>query len=164
MYGNSSLIYLTKNQSDSVIEGGMALRSEAGRLFCKLFAGSLWRRMGSLVGRQPANLKSLKSATAGREIENSHQVGATVVPIDRITGSEGRSQDFDREFRPLKAFNYNRWVGVAVAMMQGKTMPPVELIQIGDEYFVRDGHHRISAARALGQLSVDAIVTSWSLA
>jgi len=39
----------------------------------------------------------------------------------------------------------------------------VELIQVGDVYFVRDGHHRISVARALGQRDVEAEVTLWQV-
>ncbi len=34
-------------------------------------------------------------------------------------------------------------------------MPPVELIQAADGYYVRDGHHRISVARAAGQASIE---------
>jgi hypothetical protein len=41
---------------------------------------------------------------------------------------------------------------------------PVELIQVGEVYFVRDGHHRISVAAALGQQEVDASVTVWQVA
>jgi hypothetical protein len=42
-------------------------------------------------------------------------------------------------------------------------MPPVELIRVGDVYFVRDGHHRVSVARALGQAYIDAEVTVWEV-
>jgi hypothetical protein len=38
-------------------------------------------------------------------------------------------------------------------------MPPVDLVRIGQIYFVRDGHHRISVARALGRTDIDAYVT-----
>ena len=38
-------------------------------------------------------------------------------------------------------------------------MPPVELLKVGDIYFVRDGHHRVSVARALGRADIDAYVT-----
>ena len=44
-------------------------------------------------------------------------------------------------------------------MQTGDTLPPVELLRVGDRYFVRDGHHRISIAKALGHNSVDAVVT-----
>jgi ParB-like chromosome segregation protein Spo0J len=36
-------------------------------------------------------------------------------------------------------------------------LPPVELIQV-DGFFVQDGHHRISVAKALGEDYVDAEV------
>jgi hypothetical protein len=52
---------------------------------------------------------------------------------------------------------------VAKARLKGVTLPPVELIQVGDVYFVRDGHHRISVARAFGQEHVDAEVTVWEV-
>ena len=37
----------------------------------------------------------------------------------------------------------------------------MELVQLGDLYFVREGHHRISVAQAMGQESIDAEVTVW---
>jgi hypothetical protein len=37
------------------------------------------------------------------------------------------------------------------------------LIQVGDDYFVRDGHHRISVARAFGREQIDAEVIVWDL-
>jgi hypothetical protein len=55
----------------------------------------------------------------------------------------------------------NRWLSVAAARDQGKGLPPVVLVQVGDVYFVRDGHHRIAVARALGQLDIEAQVTVW---
>ena len=45
------------------------------------------------------------------------------------------------------------------AQLRGLGLPPIELIQLGDAYFVRDGHHRISVASALGQHHIDAVVT-----
>jgi hypothetical protein len=44
-------------------------------------------------------------------------------------------------------------------MRRGESMPPVDLVRIGAIYFVRDGHHRVSAARALGRTDIDAYVT-----
>jgi hypothetical protein len=56
-----------------------------------------------------------------------------------------------------------RWVNIATAILQGEFLPPVDLIRVGETYFVRDGHHRISAARALGQKEIDAVVTTWNV-
>jgi hypothetical protein len=38
-------------------------------------------------------------------------------------------------------------------------MPPISVYRIGDMHFVRDGHHRVSVARALGLSHIDAYVT-----
>ena len=84
--------------------------------------------------------------------------------LGQIRGSEGRCQDFDVAFHPLKQHAEERWVSVARAQLRGLGLPPIELIQVGEVYFVRDGHHRISVAAALGQQEIDAVVTVWQLA
>jgi hypothetical protein len=38
-------------------------------------------------------------------------------------------------------------------------MPPISVYRIGDMHFVRDGHHRVSVARAHGLTDIDAYVT-----
>jgi hypothetical protein len=87
--------------------------------------------------------------------------GVRTVPVRRIVGSEGRSNDFDRNFCPLQDHSRGRWLRVAQAFQQGIALPPVSLIQVGDVYFVRDGHHRISVASAMGQMEIEAEVTVW---
>ncbi len=87
--------------------------------------------------------------------------GIRTVPIGQICGSESRSSDFDRDFNPLQDHNKGRWLSVAAARRRGKALPPVDLIQVGDAYFVRDGHHRVSVARALGQQDIEAQVIVW---
>jgi hypothetical protein len=83
------------------------------------------------------------------------------VLIGQIRGSQDRSHDFDHDFNPLQDHNKGRWLGIAAARQRGKALPPVELVQVGDVYFVRDGHHRISVARALGQRDIKAKVMVW---
>jgi hypothetical protein len=56
-----------------------------------------------------------------------------------------------------------RWLRVAEAYRRGMSLPPVQLIKAGESYFVRDGHHRISVARALGQQEIDAEVVVWEV-
>ena len=55
-------------------------------------------------------------------------------------------------------------MSVLLARWMDVPLEPVQLIQIGDDYFVRDGHHRISVARALGETCIDAEVTVWMVA
>jgi hypothetical protein len=47
---------------------------------------------------------------------------------------------------------------VAVVRLAGEDLPAVELVHTGGIYFVRDGHHRISVAKALSEAYIDAEV------
>jgi hypothetical protein len=79
------------------------------------------------------------------------------VPVGQIVGTVARAGDFDGDFRLLNRELRNRWREVAGAMGRG-VEPPVELIQLGELYFVVDGHHRVSVARTLGRDTVVAQV------
>ena len=52
-----------------------------------------------------------------------------------------------------------RWQRIAEAIRRGESMPPIDVYKIGDMYFVRDGHHRVSVARQLGLDVIEANVT-----
>lgn len=80
------------------------------------------------------------------------------VPVANIVGTAGRPGDFDQEFRLVNPRLRDRWQQLACAVESGLVPPPVELVQLGELYFVRDGHHRVSVARARGQLAVTARV------
>jgi hypothetical protein len=90
---------------------------------------------------------------------SEHPVGLQVVPLDAIVGTVDRGRDFDRRFRPTSGRVRSRWEHIATAMRRGEPLPPVDLAKIGELYFVRDGHHRVSVARALGWSEIDAYVT-----
>jgi hypothetical protein len=88
-----------------------------------------------------------------------HDLGLQLVPLDQIVGSVDRAADFDRGFRPTSPRLRSRWERIAAAQRRGESMPPVSLFKIGDLYFVRDGHHRVSVAKSLGRADIDAYVT-----
>jgi hypothetical protein len=119
--------------------------------------GQFWSR---LTGRSRA-LYALKDVRAACTLKAESDGGIRPVPIRQIRGSEGRSRYFDCDFNPLYDQARGRWLNIARARQQGKDLPPVVLVQVGEIYFVRDGHHRISVARALGQLDIEARVTMW---
>jgi len=96
-------------------------------------------------------------------VEAESDGGIRTVPLSQIRGSEGRSRYFDGDFNPLHDRARGRWLNIARARQQDKVLPPVVLVQVGDIYFVRDGHHRVSVARALGQTDIDARVTLWQV-
>jgi hypothetical protein len=68
-------------------------------------------------------------------------------------------RDFDRQFRPTSSRVRERWERLALAQRRGESIPPIEVYQVGELYFVSDGHHRVSIALATGQKTIDAYVT-----
>jgi hypothetical protein len=76
-------------------------------------------------------------------------------------GSVNRYRDFDRDFNPLRKEDRDRWARVAEAYLEGATLPPVDLIKIGEVYVVLDGNHRVSVARHFGVKYIDAVVTEY---
>jgi hypothetical protein len=93
----------------------------------------------------------------GRTYER--QLGLQTIELDSIVGTVDRRKDFDRGFRPTSARTRPRWERIAMAQRRGEDMPPISVYRIGDLHFVRDGHHRVSVARALGRTAIDAYVT-----
>jgi hypothetical protein len=83
----------------------------------------------------------------------AYQTGARrmqSVPVEQIRGSVGRKRDFTCEFLPRRMAHQARWVRIEMALATQQTLPPVELYQVGEVYFVVDGHHRVSVAAARG--------------
>ena len=76
--------------------------------------------------------------------------GIRTVPLNRIVGSVGRYKDFDSRFRFKPTVPSDRFEGIKKAMRQGRTLGPVKIFEIKDEFYVLDGNHRIAAAKELG--------------
>jgi nucleotide-binding universal stress UspA family protein len=81
------------------------------------------------------------------------------IPIDAIIGSVNRYQDFSRGFLPGKNINEERWANIELANYGSQGLPPIEVYQIDEVYFVSDGNHRVSVAKQLGSSHIQAYVT-----
>ena len=81
------------------------------------------------------------------------------VPLATVVGSVARQGDFDAEFTLINKALEARQRRVAEVFTRGQFPPPLELVRLGELYFVRDGHHRVSVARSLGWDSLPATVT-----
>jgi hypothetical protein len=81
------------------------------------------------------------------------------IPLDAIAGTvePSRAELFDGDFRPSK-LSRSRWERIWMAEHRGTPLPPISVIRVRDGYAVRDGHHRVSVARARGALTIDAAV------
>jgi nucleotide-binding universal stress UspA family protein len=80
------------------------------------------------------------------------------IPLDAIIGSVNRYNDFTRSFLPRSAIDRDRWTGVMSIATGSSGIPPIDVYQIGEVYFVQDGHHRVSVARRLGIDPIQAYV------
>jgi nucleotide-binding universal stress UspA family protein len=96
-----------------------------------------------------------------KKMLKGHEVGLPEIreiPLDSIVGSVGRFADFSSTFLPKAEINEERWAKVKVAMTTGTGVPPIEVYQIGEAYFVLDGNHRVSIARSLKMKFIEAYV------
>jgi hypothetical protein len=81
-----------------------------------------------------------------------------VIPLRAIVGTVDASIDFDGAFRPSTNRVADRWQRVALAHRRGHALPPIAVVEGPDGYYVVDGRHRVSGARALGQTDIEAWV------
>jgi hypothetical protein len=86
-------------------------------------------------------------------------LGLQTIELDSIVGTVDRGREFDRRFNPTSGRVRPRWERINTAQRKGQAMPPIDVYRIGELHFVKDGHHRVSVARALGHRDIDAYVT-----
>jgi hypothetical protein len=102
-------------------------------------------------GEHPLTLADAVSAEGPARLE--------VVPIARIVGTLEPTGDFDASFRPASEVPRHRWERIALAHRKGIALPPIVLQEGPAGYYVVDGRHRVSVARALGRTDIDAWVS-----
>lgn len=85
--------------------------------------------------------------------------GVREIPLEAIRGTvePSRAAQFDSAFRPARAVR-TRWQRIWMAEQRGTPLPPISVVPVGDAFALRDGHHRVSVARARGALTIDAQV------
>jgi hypothetical protein len=130
-------------------------------------AWGAWRRRG----REDAErrrierevLPSLYDAHPSASTAPRRTIGLRTVPIDRIVGTMRHPSQNTADFKPLPRLRGRNWLArwqrINRAMNRLEMLPPVELVQVGDGYYVADGHNRVAAARQAGAVDIDADVT-----
>jgi nucleotide-binding universal stress UspA family protein len=114
--------------------------------------------MARLTGRS-VDLLSYEDVRKKLKGRGSVERGLQDIPLDAIIGSVGRYNDFTRSFLPRRDSDQQRWAQVMAKVTDSGGLPPIEVYQIGEAYFVRDGNHRVSVARELGAPTIQAYVT-----
>ncbi len=110
------------------------------------------------IGRRPNDLIPYHEVRQRLSPDRESYRGLQTVNINQIVGSMDRFNDFDRAFLPRQRHTANRWKSVDKAFLRDVRLPPIQLYQVGDIYFVKDGNHRVSVAREKGADFIDAEV------
>jgi hypothetical protein len=118
-----------------------------------------WLSVSAWFRRRDNELVPFDEVRRRLPTEAQHYAGNQEILLDKIMGSVGRYQDFDRAFLPKHSFLRSRWESVDRAQLQDIQLPSIEVYKLGPFYFVKDGNHRVSVARERGQVYIDAVVT-----
>ncbi len=136
-------------------------RSEGKEQFESARFKSLLNNLKFFTRERSNKLLSFDEINKGLQLHNQHYLGMREVLVENIVGSIDRYKDFDRYFLPKKAHLEHRWSNIYNAYKNDVILPAVNLYKIGDIYFVIDGNHRVSVARRMGVLYIDAEVTEF---
>ena len=126
--------------------------------FSKAMQKAFWEEIRGFFARKSTRLLPFDEVKDKLEIWFVQDLGMQTISIDSIVGSEGRYKSFTRHFLPIQEDLRDRWKNVAQAYYFHRNLSPVELYRVQDTYFVKDGHHRISVARAKGVRYIEARV------
>jgi hypothetical protein len=130
------------------------VQADFARARSRAFLHDLW----SVFSRRPRRLLSYDEVKEKLRVGGPLYRGIRTVEIARIVGTVNRYADFDHAFLPTHNRYANRWQSIDRAFYEEVSLPPVVLYQVGEVYFVVDGHHRVSVARQQGQEFIEAEV------
>ena len=149
---NSSSTYRTNN-----------LTQRAGSMFEWLYFKAKVKAIWASFTGESRTIPFLSDTEVDMSQVKVENLGVQPIRISQIVGTLGR-MNYDKEFCPLQHRDKKRWMSVAIAMMSDVTsLAPISVVQVGDVYYTSDGNHRVSVARTLDKLFIDANITRWTL-
>ncbi len=122
-----------------------------------------WMRVEQVVQRLTGHPYELLSFEEVRQLLGLHVAvdrGLQEIELAKIIGSTTKQRDFTRTFRPRTNHDRERWRRVD-ELFYTRGFAPIEVYQVGDVYFVHDGHHRLSVARTHGVPTLEAHVVEY---
>jgi hypothetical protein len=143
-------------------EGGLASRLrqvQAVQDFDRLRERAIIQDLVSAITRSPSRLLPFEEVRRLLHIHEVGERGLQDIPLDKIVGSVGRYNDFTRTFLPRTSASRQRWANLKNLAGGLSGWPPIEVYQVGDVYFVKDGNHRVSVAMDMGMKTIQAYVT-----
>lgn len=119
------------------------------------------RALRSILTGRATRLRSIEPLLRASGMEGRAFRGVQEIPVDRILGSiapEAKTSDFDPRFLPVNRRMRERWTRIYLAMVEGDELPPIDVYRVDRNYYVIDGHHRVSVARNLRRPTISARV------
>lgn len=147
---------------DRALPAGGAEQQHAERTFCCL----VWARRREVLLRRlrfralpEQRLFCLSEDRGSLALAERRELGVQTIAVESIIGTveSNKADAFDSRFRPPR-WSRSRWTRMWVAVQRGTELPPISVYRLGDRHFVRDGHHRVSVARARAAVGVEADV------
>ena len=129
--------------------------------FDRARARAFRRSLGTILTGRAQRLRSIEPALRAAGLEGRSFGGVKEIPVDHIVGSvapDAKTADFDPAFLPVNRRLRERWTRIYQAMVEGDELPPIDVYKVDDNYYVIDGHHRVSVARDLGRPTINARV------
>jgi hypothetical protein len=112
----------------------------------------------SAMPERPATLLEFEAAQRHLRLGTQVDLGVQTIPLAQVIGTVGRGVEFDGSFRP-RSLRMRRLIDhIGSARPDGVELP-IQVYQVGQAYFVMNGHKRVSLAIADGQQYIDAQVT-----
>ena len=136
------------------------IKQQTSSDFSRAKGRAILSRMQHFLNTDRDRLLSFNDVKDILKPRNQVYQGSQVVPIKLIVGREGRYRDFNKFFLPRSEHLRSRWERVDEAHIRDIILPPIQLYEIGGVYFVRDGNHRVSVAKAQNVEFIDAEVIS----
>jgi hypothetical protein len=117
---------------------------------------ALWTKLTGRNTRLPA------FPSHEQQNPNRRLLGTKDIPVEEIIGTFHRESDFDYQFRPLSKHSSTRWINTYLNL-ERDGWSPILVHKIGEHYYVEDGHHRVSVARSIGMVFIEAKVWEYSV-
>jgi hypothetical protein len=120
-----------------------------------------WEIVQGTLTRNDVCLLSFNKAVSKLGPRQVVDLGIQDIPMKAIVGSVGRGREFTRRFLPRVGDRHSRerWRNIFTLAVTGVGLPPIQVFKLGEAYFVRDGHHRVSVAGYLNWTTIQAYVT-----
>ncbi|MBZ0308060.1 MAG: universal stress protein, partial [Anaerolineae bacterium] len=136
-----------------------SVQSQAEVDFQRARTRAFWSDLIDRLRGKNVDLLNFDEVKQKLRLRDDRHLGLQDIPLNKIVGSVGRHNDFNRRFLPRKSISKERWKAVDALALGLTGFPPIEVYKVGDAYFVVDGNHRVSVARANNMETIEAYVT-----